>query len=58
MKFEVINDKNKTVYYTYSEKAIPCKEHLNSMSKAGYKFKIDGKIASKKKVEELINKKG
>jgi hypothetical protein len=54
MKFEVINDKGKTVYYTHKEKDIPNKEYLNSMSDAGYKFKIDGKVASKKKVEELI----
>ena len=53
MKFEVVNDKNKTMYYTHSIKGIPSKEFLNSMSNAGYKFKIDGKIASKKKVEEL-----
>ena len=58
MKFEVINDKNKTVYYTNKEKDIPCKEYLESMVCGGYKFKIDGKIASKKKVEELIKQKG
>lgn len=53
MKFEVVNDKNKTMYYTNEIKEIPSKEYLDSMSNAGYKFKIDGKIASKKKVEEL-----
>ena len=53
MKFEVVNDKNKTMYYTYEIEGIPTKEYLDSMSNAGYKFKIDGKIASKKKVEEL-----
>lgn len=58
MKFEVINDKNKTVYYTHKEQDIPCKEQLASMIDAGYKFKIDGKVASKKKVEELIKQKG
>lgn len=58
MKFEVINDKNKTVYYTHKEKDIPCKEYLNSMVGAGYKFKIDGKISSKKRAEELIKQKG
>ena len=58
MKFEVINDKGKTVYYTHKEKDIPCKEYLNSMINASYKFKIDGKISSKKKIEELIKQKG
>lgn len=57
MKFEIINDKNKTVYYTYNTECVPCKEHLASMTNAGYKFKIDGKIVSKKKIEELINRK-
>ena len=58
MKFEVVNDKNKTVYYTHKEKDIPNKEYLNSMIDAGYKLKIDGKVASKKRVEELIKQKG
>ena len=53
MKFEVINDKNKTIYYTYDRRDVPSSEYLNSMSNAGYRFKIDGRIASKKKVEEL-----
>lgn len=39
--------------YNLNKKGIPNKEYLNSMSDAGYKFKIDGKVASKKKVEEL-----
>lgn len=53
MKFEVVDDKNKTVYYTYKIKDIPIKEYINSMSNAGYKFKIDGKITSKKRIEDL-----
>ena len=53
MRFEVVNDKNKTMYYTNKIKDIPSKEYLGSMNDAGYKFKIDGKVVSKKKVEEL-----
>lgn len=53
MKFEVVNDKNKTVYYTFKIKDIPCKDELTSISNAGYRFKINGRISSKKKVEEL-----
>lgn len=56
MKFEVVNDKNKIVYYTHKEKDIPNKEYLKSMINAGYKFKIDGRVASKKKAEELLRK--
>ena len=55
MKFEVINDRGNTVFYTYNKKDIP-KEHLQSMVSSGHKFKIDGKVASKKKVEELLSK--
>ena len=58
MKFEVINDRNKPVYYTHKIKDIPTREFLSSMVDAGYKFKIDGKIVSKKRVEELIKQKG
>lgn len=58
MKFEVISDKNKTVSYTFKIGDIPPKEYLNSMANAGYKFKMDGKIVSKKKIEELIKQKG
>lgn len=53
MKFEVIDDKNKTIYYTYKIKDIPPNEDLTSINNAGYKFKIDGRIASRKKIEEL-----
>lgn len=56
MKFEVINDKNKTVYHTHKIKDIPIKDFLTSMINAGYRFKIDGKVASKKRVEELKRK--
>lgn len=56
MKFEVINDKNKTVYYTYKIEDIPTKDFLTSMINSGYKFKIDGKVASKKRIEELKRK--
>lgn len=54
MKFEVINDKNKTVMSTTSLSCIPNKNELNSMSKAGYKFKIDGKAITIKKLNEKL----
>ena len=52
MKFEVINDKNKTVMSTTSLSCIPNKNELNSMSKAGYKFRLNGKIMSSHKLNE------
>ena len=54
MKFEVINDKNKTVMSTTSLSCIPNENELNSMSKAGYKFKIDGKAITIKKLNEKL----
>ena len=53
MKFEIINDKNKIVMNTIHECCIPSKDILTSMLNAGYKFKLDGKILSKKAINEL-----
>ena len=49
MIFEVVNDKNKTVMSTTYVSCIYDKDILNSMSKAGYKFKLDGKVITIKK---------
>ena len=54
MKFEVINDRNKTVMHTSSPSCIPDKDILTSMSKAGYKFKLDGKTVTIKKLNEKL----
>ena len=54
MKFEVVNNKNKTVMSTTSTSCIYDKDILNSMSKAGYKFKLDGKAISLKKLNEKL----
>ena len=57
LKFEVVDDKNKTVYFTHTISGIPQKEHLSAMSNAGYKFKIDGRVVSKKRIEEMLKQK-
>lgn len=54
MKFEVINDKNKVVMHTESISCIPDRGIIESMIAAGYKFKIDNKILTKKKIIDLI----
>ena len=54
MKFEVINTKNKTVMSTTSPSCIYDKDILSSMSKAGYKFKLDGKTITVKKLNEKL----
>lgn len=56
MKFEIVNDKNKTIYFTYTVSDIPQKEDLIAMASAGYKFKVDGKIVSKKIIEDMLKK--
>lgn len=52
-RFEVLNEKGVAVMGTNSPSCIPDDNQLSSMSKAGYKFKIDGKSASVKKVKEV-----
>lgn len=54
MIFEVINDKNKTVMSTTSLSCIPDKKILDSMLMAGYKFKLDGKLITIKKLNEIL----
>ena len=53
MLFEVINDKNKRVMCTESVACVPDRATLMSMSKTGYKFKLNGKATS---VKSLIEK--
>lgn len=54
MKFEILDEKGKAVFNTNMIECIPVKNHIDMMSKSGYKFKIDNKIISKKKLEEFI----
>ena len=53
MKFEVINDKSKPVMTCTQESCIPLADILKSMSAAGYKFRLNGKVVSAKKIMEL-----
>ena len=54
MKFEVIDNTGKTVMVTSYSEYIPTKEQINLMTKAGYKFKMDGKVLSKKAIDDLL----
>lgn len=54
MKFEVFNDRGVPKMSTEYISCIPDSAQLAALSKAGYKFKINGKPVSKKKVEEYI----
>lgn len=54
MKFEVIDNKGNTIFNTTEKTCLPSKSEIESQAGAGYKFKIDGKIISKKKLLEQI----
>ena len=56
MKFEVINDRGRTIMSTTYISCIPNDREIASMIKAGYKFKFDGKSTSKNKIKDLIDK--
>ena len=52
MKFEVVNSGGETVMQTEYIECIPDQTILDAMYKSGYRFKLNGKMATKKKVEE------
>ena len=54
MKFEVINDKGKTIMFTTQIPAIPKQRQIELQFKAGYKFKLNGKTISKKALIDYI----
>lgn len=54
MRFEVINLFNKTVMHTKHISCIPKNMQLESMSKVGYRFKLNNKIISKTKLIEYL----
>lgn len=57
MKFKVVNREGRAVMSTEYIECIPDEEQLKSMAKVGYKFKIDEKTVSVKKIKELIQEK-
>ena len=54
MKFEVFNDKDERAMYTEHISCIPDKDILSSMLKVGYKFKLNGKAITIKKLNEQL----
>lgn len=57
MNFQVVNDKGNIVMQTDYEECIPKIEELSMIQKAGYKFKLDGKSISPRKIKEIGEKK-
>lgn len=53
--FEIFNEYNKRIIFTKEVSCLPEKEHLNSMLSNRHKVKIDGKVATKKSINELYS---
>ena len=56
--FEIYNNKNHRVFYTYQQSCIPDKKTLNNMIVNGHKIKIDNKTVTKKTINEMFKQKG
>ena len=54
IKFEVVNADGKVLFSTKYKECIPSKSEINTLVKAGYKIKINGKAVTKKKMIELL----
>ncbi len=54
MKFEVINSEGRVVFWCQQSSCIPDKQEIESVTKSGHKIRIDGKIVTKKKLNELL----
>lgn len=54
MLFEAINDKGKVTFWCQQVSCIPTMREIVSMINAGYRFKIDGKIVTKKRIKEWM----
>lgn len=52
--FEIYNNKNHRVFYTYQQSCIPDKKTLNNMIVNGHKIKIDNKTVTKKAINEMF----
>ena len=52
--FEIFDSLETRVFNALDKPSIPPKEHIDAMLKNGYKIKIDGKLTTKKTINELI----
>ena len=52
--FEIFNEHNKRIFVTKEIACLPEKEHINLMLSNRHKVKIDGKVATKKAINELL----
>lgn len=56
MLFEIYNEHNSRIFVTKYMECLPKKEYLNSMLSNRHKVKIDGKVATKKTINEIYSK--
>jgi hypothetical protein len=56
VKFEILNDKNQVVMWCEKASCIPPLEELKLMSQSKYKYKLNGKNVTLKKLKEIIAK--
>lgn len=54
IKFEVVNADGNILFSTKYKECIPSKSEIDTLIKAGYKIKINGKAVTKKKMIELL----
>lgn len=54
MKFQVFGRDNQCKFVTEHKSCIPCRQELTHISKAGYKFKLDGKLVSLSRLKEEL----
>ena len=53
--FEIFNEYNRRIFVTKEAICLPDKEHLDSMLSNRYKVKIDGKVATKKSINDIYS---
>lgn len=51
MKFQIFGKDNKCKFVTESKSCIPNIQQLTTISKSGFKFKLDGKVISLAKLK-------
>lgn len=54
MKFQIFGKDNQCRFVTESKSCIPSIKELTAISKAGFKFKLDGKVVSLVRLKEEL----
>lgn len=54
MKFEVVNKDGQVVMWTEDVECVPTPDELDSMTSAGYRYKVDGKVVAKSNVMRAV----